>query len=340
MKVVVFGPERRVGALRGDLIVDLSLAYAKFMKERENERHPIPLAAVLVPSDLALFIEGGRRTLDRADTALEHLFGDTHDVLGANGETVIHKASEVRLHAPHPNGSRIACAGGNFADHLAGMAAMGLLPGAGAMSLDEAAAKIRDNGIWGFWKVGRIAAGPGDEVPYPSRGDRLDYEGEVAIVLGRQGKDVRAADAKELVWGVTLLGDWSIRAPREPDGPLKFGMAKNFDQSCSLGPCIVVGELDPCDIDVETWVNGERRQQFNTRDMVFSYWEYIEYLSRDLTLYPGDIISGGTAAGTAADSSPRMGDGQFAPERFLKAGDVVEIRSQPIGTLQARIVAK
>jgi 2-keto-4-pentenoate hydratase/2-oxohepta-3-ene-1,7-dioic acid hydratase in catechol pathway len=217
---------------------------------------------------------------------------------------------------------------------------MGLLPGAGAMSLDEAAAKIRDNGIWGFWKVGRIAAGPDDEVPYPSRGDRLDYEGEVAIVLGRQGKDVRAADAKELVWGVTLLGDWSIRAPREPDGPLKFGMAKNFDQSCSLGPCIVVGELDPCDIDVETWVNGERRQQFNTRDMVFSYWEYIEYLSRDLTLYPGDIISGGTAAGTAADSSPRMGDGQFAPERFLKAGDVVEIRSQPIGILQARIVAK
>jgi 2-keto-4-pentenoate hydratase/2-oxohepta-3-ene-1,7-dioic acid hydratase in catechol pathway len=340
MKIVVFGPERRVGALRGDLIVDLSLAHAKFLKERENQRQPTPLAAALVPSDLAMFIDGGRRALDHAESALEHLFGDTHDVLGANGETVIHKASDVRLHAPRPNGSRIACAGGNFADHLAGMAAMGLLPGSGAMSIDEAATRIRDNGIWGFWKVDRVAAGPDDEVPYPSRCDRLDYEGEVAIVLGRQGKDVPAADARDLVWGVTLLGDWSIRAPREPDGPLKFGMAKNFDQSCSLGPCIVVGELDPCDINVETWVNGERRQQFNTGDMVFSYWEYIEYLSRDLTLYPGDIVSGGTAAGTAADSSPRMADGQFAPERFLKAGDVVEIRSQPIGTLQARIVAK
>ena len=147
-------------------------------------------------------------------------------------------------------------------------------------------------------------------------------------------------DARDLVWGVTLLGDWSIRAPAEPQGPLKFGMAKNFDQSCSLGPCIVVGELDPANVDVETWINGERRQQFNTRDMVFSYWEYIEYLSRDLTLYPGDIISGGTAAGTAADLSPRMADGQFAPERFLKAGDVVEIKSPAIGTLQARIVAK
>ena len=163
-------------------------------------------------------------------------------------------------------------------------------------------------------------------VPYPSRANRLDYEGEVAIILGKQGKDVPAAEARELVWGVTLLGDWSIRSPAEPQGPLKFGMAKNFDQSCSLGPCIVVGELDPSDIEVETWVNGERRQQFNTRDMVFSYWEYIEYLSRDLTLYPGDIISGGTAAGTAADSSPRLADGQLAPERFLKAGDVVEIQ--------------
>src|SRR5207342_1059569 len=100
-------------------------------------------------------------------------------------------------------------------------------------------------------------------------------------------------------------------------------------------PCIVVGELDPSDIDVETWVNGECRQQYNTRDMVFSFWEYIEYLSRDLTLYPGDIISGGTAAGTAADSSPRVADGQFAPERFLKAGDEVEIRAPAIGTLRA-----
>ena len=177
-------------------------------------------------------------------------------------------------------------------------------------------------------------------MPLSRQGGPLDYEGEVAIVLGKQGKDVRAHDAKDLVWGVTLLGDWSIRSPREPEGPLKFGMAKNFDQSCSLGPCIVVGELDPSDIDVETWVNGERRQRFNTRDMVFSFWEYIEYLSRDLTLYPGDILSGGTAAGTAADSSPRLPDGQFAPERFLKPGDVVEIGSPHIGTLRARIVPK
>jgi acylpyruvate hydrolase len=340
MKIVVFGPERRVGALRGDQVVDLSLAYAKYLKERQDERHPAPLAAVMVPSDLARFIEGGQRTLELADAALDYLFGGAQNQMGADGETLLHEASEVRLHAPRPDGSRIACAGGNFADHLAGMAAMGLLPGAGRMSIDEAARKIRENGIWGFWKVGRHTAAAGEALPYPSRADRLDYEGEVAIILNREVKDVRAADAKNLVWGVTLLGDWSIRSPAEPTGPLRFGMAKNFDQSCCLGPCIVVGELDPTDVDVETYVNGECRQKFNTRDMVFSFWEYIEYLSRDLTLYPGDIISGGTAAGTAADSSPRLADGNLAPERFLKPGDLVRITSPAIGTLETQIVMK
>ena len=86
-----------------------------------------------------------------------------------------------------------------------------------------------------------------------------------------------------------------------PGGPLSFGFPKNFDTSCSMGPCIVVGEVDPTNVDMETLVNGECRQRFNTRDMVFTFGEYLEYLSRDFTLYPGDIISGGTAAGTAAD---------------------------------------
>ena len=338
MKIVVFGPGRRVGALHGEHVVDLSLACAKHLKEAKGEPSASRMATALVPDNLAAFIDGGARALDHAAAAIEHLFNNSHDQLGSDGEIVVHKATETRLHAPRPDGARIACAGGNFADHLAGMAAMGLLPGAGAMTNEQAARRIRESGIWGFWKVGRVAAGTGEDIPYPSRANRLDYEGEVAIVLGKGGKDVRAADARSLVWGVTLLGDWSIRAPAEPQGPQKFAMAKNFDQSCSLGPCIVVGELDPENIDVETWVNGDCRQRFNTRDMVYSYWEYIEYLSRDLTLYAGDIISGGTAAGTAADSSPRMADGQFAPERFLKIGDAVEIRSPQIGTLGARIV--
>jgi len=205
----------------------------------------------------------------------------------------------------------------------------------------DAYQEIRNAGFWGFWKLGREIVGPDGELVYPERCNRLDYEGEIAIVLGKRGVDLKPSQLEEYVWGVTMLADWSIRAPRETQGgPLNFNFPKNFDTSCSLGPCIVVGEADPTNVDLETLVNGERRQRFNTRDMVFTFGEYLEHLSRDFTLYPGDIISGGTAAGTAADSSELLPDGSSAPERFLKPGDIVEMSSPSIGSLRTRVVGK
>jgi 2-keto-4-pentenoate hydratase/2-oxohepta-3-ene-1,7-dioic acid hydratase in catechol pathway len=336
MKIVVYGPERRTGALRDNSVVDLSCAYAKYAHEKNGEPHPLGLAEALVPSDLARLIEAGPRALDNAAKALDYLFDEAQHHRDPRGTAVVYPADRITLHAPRPTGARIACAGGNFADHAAAMAEKMLRkPYTG-----DARAQIRDAGIWGFWKVHREVAGPGGEVIYPAKANRLDYEGELAIVLSKRGTDIHAKDIRDYVWGVTLLGDWSIRNPREPAGPHNFAMGKNFDTSCSLGPCIAVGEADPFATDVETLVNGEQRQSFNTRDMVFSFGEYLEYLSRDLTLYPGDIISGGTAAGTAADSSPLLEDGTSPPERYLKPGDTVDIRSPAVGTLRAHIVNK
>jgi acylpyruvate hydrolase len=93
-------------------------------------------------------------------------------------------------------------------------------------------------------------------------------------------------------------------------------------------------------VQVQTRVNGQVRQDYNTSDMVFSFEEYLEYLTRDLTLHPGDIVSGGSGAGTAMDSTPRGADGSIAPDKFLKVGDVVEVESPKIGLLRNRIVAK
>jgi 2-keto-4-pentenoate hydratase/2-oxohepta-3-ene-1,7-dioic acid hydratase in catechol pathway len=336
VKIVVYGPERRTGALQNGTVVDLSSAFAKYLREHDDEPHPTELAAALVPPDLAHFIEGGPRILENARLALEHL-SRAADQLDPRGASVVHPADQVRLHAPRPQGSRVACAGGNYADHALAMAArFQSTPGA-PPSIADAAARIRANGIWGFWKVDRASAGPDDEVPFPARAKYFDYEGEIAIVLGRRGKNIKQSEAMSYVWGVTISADWSIRGIEEP-GALKFAMQKNFDRSHSLGPCIVVGELDPNNVDLETFVNGERRQSFNTRDMVFSFAEYIEYLSADLTLYPGDVISGGTAAGTAADSSPRLPDKSFPLDRFLKPGDNVEMKSPAIGSLRTRIV--
>jgi 2-keto-4-pentenoate hydratase/2-oxohepta-3-ene-1,7-dioic acid hydratase in catechol pathway len=337
MKIVVFGPFRRTGVLHDGKVVDLSRACGKYLRERTNEASPIEMAEVVAPSDLGRLIERGPAALEAAQQALDHLFTDAQDQLGAAGERVVHDLADVHLHAPRPAQGRIACAGGNFADHAAAMMAKMRVRADQGNAYHE----IRNAGPWGFWKLGREIVGPDGELVYPKRCDRLDYEGEIAIILGRRGADLRPSQLQEHVWGVTMLADWSIRAPREaPGGPFSFAFPKNFDTSCAMGPCIAVGEADPTEIEMETLVNGECRQRFNTRDMVFGFGEYLEYLSRDFTLYPGDVISGGTAAGTAADSSDLLPDNSWAPERFLKPGDVVEMRSSAIGTLRARVVAK
>ena len=338
MKVVVFGPDKRTGILKEETVVDASYAYAKYLYERQGERHPVQLANALVPPDLAHFIEGGPRVLENVQKAIDYLFGEVQHQQGTRGEKIIHVSSEVMLHAPVPAGARIACAGGNFADHAAAMANRNRTGDVKPFTGDPTD-EIRKGGIWGFWKITREMVDPDGELIYPARCNRLDYEGELAIVIGKKGKDIRAADIRDYIWGVTLLGDWSVRGVAEP-GPLRFAMQKNFDSCCSVGPCIVVGEADALAAQVETYVNGERRQNFNTRNMVFSFGEYLEFLSRDLTFYPGDMISGGTAAGTAADSSPLLPDGTPSAEKFLKPGDLVEVKNPAVGTLRTRVIAK
>ena len=289
MKVVVFGPQRRVGALVGNEVIDLQQ-----------------------PS-LRTFIEGGQAALDAAQRIVDT---GTREAL-------------TNLRAPWPE-RRIACMGGNYADHLAGMQP-------GGHSLEEITRTTREGGQWGFWKVPFEVRGPDDSIAYPRRTQYFDYEAEVAIVIGRRGKDIPASAIDEFVWGVTLFNDWSIRDGMGGPKPLNYNMAKNFDGSASMGPSIVVGELDPQNVDVQTCINGQIRQQFNTRDMIFSFAEALEYLSRDFTFVPGDMIAGGTAAGTAADKTQRAPDGSRPKDLFLKVGDTVEISSPQIGTLSNRV---
>ncbi len=306
MKFVVFGPERRVGALLGDSIVDLNRADPQ------------------LPSDLAAFIAGGPANLEAAARVIERA-----PRLDAKG---------VKLHAPWP-GKRIAMVGGNYADHLAGMMANQRGEPMTGDLMQAACAEARKKGQWGFWKVPDEVAGPDDEVPYPrERTKYFDYEGEVAIVIGKRGKNIRAEHAADYVWGITLANDWSIRDNVSPPGGTSYNLSKTFDFSCSFGPCIAVGEADCQSVDCETRVNGELRQRYNTRDMIFKFGEILEFLSRGFTFVPGDMVSGGTAAGTAADRTKRGPDGVRATDLFLKSGDIVELSSPQIGSFRNRIV--
>jgi len=188
---------------------------------------------------------------------------------------------------------------------------------------------------------GRVM-GDGEQITYPSRSTRLDYEAEVAVVIGKRGKDIQVDEAPAYIWGVTLFNDWTDRdAVRPLKLPLSFNLGKNFDCSTSLGPCICVrGGVTPQDTAVALTVNGEVRQSFRTSEMMFSFAEFIAGLSRDFTLLPGDIIAGGTGAGTAMDSSKYDSNRRSLPDLFLKVGDEVEVSSPLIGVLRNRIVSK
>lgn len=322
MRIVVFGPERRVGAWEGDRVIDLARAFEAAKAARQ-------ISAAVLASDLRAFIEGGEASIEAAQEAL--LYARDHELPSGS----VMPVSDVKLHAPWP-GRRIACVGGNYADHMLGM--MPPRPDGTRMTEDEVREQERKSPPWGFWKVPAEALGPDGEIPYPSRTRYLDFEGEAAIVIGRPAKNVRRDEYRPYVFGVTLLHDGSIRDGGGPTRGLSYNLAKNFDGSTALGPSIAVGDLDPEDIEVITEVNGERRQHYNTRDMIFNWGEVIEHLSRDFTLVPGDIISGGTAKGTAADSTPRGEDGARSTDLFLKKGDRVVVSSPSIGALRLHIV--
>jgi 2-keto-4-pentenoate hydratase/2-oxohepta-3-ene-1,7-dioic acid hydratase in catechol pathway len=328
LRIVVYGPGSRVGAWVADQVIDLERASGGGL-----------------PADLGRFIETGARGIDAARAAVGRALDAAGDGL-ADGTVVRREAVQLRPPAVHR--PRIACAAGNYAKHTLGSAARkgasesralaGLVEPATDAALptaEELTARTRERGRpRGFWKDFALPKGPGDDIPYPARAELFDYEGEVAVVIGRAARDVAPGSGGGLVWGVTLLNDWSIRGSSQKDS-LSFNLSKNFDGGASLGPCIVVGGLDPSDLLVRTHVNGELRQDYHSGDMIFSHAEYIEYLSRDFTFLPGDVVSGGSGSGSATDAS--KGD---PPDTslFLKVGDVVEVSSESIGVLRNRIV--
>jgi 2-keto-4-pentenoate hydratase/2-oxohepta-3-ene-1,7-dioic acid hydratase in catechol pathway len=322
MKIVTFrtpSQGTRVGASLDGEVIDLNLADPR------------------IPGDLRSLIAGGEPSLDLVRAVV--------DEPGAVPDNARHALDDVALTAPW-TGGRVAMAGSNSArhvleaigkdpktwhDHLAPPGAVDPAPA----TIEAMTAELREAGPWGFWKNLAWVTNPGESLPYPRRTQHLDYEGEVAIVFAKPAKDIRAEDLKDHVWGVTLLNDWTDRDAVGPSRPLNYNLPKNFDGSLTIGPCIVIDELDLQNIEVTTRVNGELRQQFTTAEMVFSFGECAEYLTRDLTFGPGDMLGGGTGAGTAIDIVGRANMSRpEAAKWFLHPGDRVEVSSPQVGAFE------
>jgi 2-keto-4-pentenoate hydratase/2-oxohepta-3-ene-1,7-dioic acid hydratase in catechol pathway len=236
--------------------------------------------------------------------------------LGAGDDAV--PLSSVRLLAPIPAPRRnIFCVGKNYREHAKEFALSGFE--AGARQGDEIDAYPAV-----FTKPGSSVIGTGAVVPlHPKTTSAVDYEGELAVVIGRGGADIPRDRAMEHVWGFTIINDVTARDRQK--NHRQWFLGKALDGFCPMGPWITTkDEVAPEALRLRTWVNGDLRQDANTGDLIFDIPSLIEILSSGLSLRPGDVIATGTPKG--------VGIG-FDPPRFLKAGDVVEVEITGLGKL-------
>ena len=223
--------------------------------------------------------------------------------------------ADVRILAPIPQPRQdILCLGMNYQQHKA------------EAERFDADAFTRDNRAVYFTKRANRCPGPGEPIPgHWDIVESLDYEAELAVVLGKTARDVKAADAADYIFGYTILNDVSARDLQTGHKQWYFG--KSLDGFTPMGPCIVTADeiAFPPALDISSAVNGEPRQHSNTRLFLTGIPALLEELTAGMTLLPGTIIATGTPAGVG------MG---FDPPKFLQSGDVVECTIQGIGTIR------
>jgi len=232
--------------------------------------------------------------------------------------------SEVELEAPIPQPFRnIFCVGKNYHAHAREFSRSGF---------DSSAAQgeVPAHPII-FSKVPETVIATGEPVVIdPEISEAIDYEAELAVIIGREGRGIRAEDAMDYVWGYTIVNDVTARDLQGRYSQWLIG--KSQDTFCPMGPfAVTADEIDLSDTAVMTWVNGEERQNANTRDLIFDVPTIIATISAGVTLKPGDIIATGTPEG--------VGIG-FKPPKYLGDGDVVRIDISGIGTLENRVTER
>jgi 2-keto-4-pentenoate hydratase/2-oxohepta-3-ene-1,7-dioic acid hydratase in catechol pathway len=230
--------------------------------------------------------------------------------------------SAVRIRAPLPRPRRnLFCVGRNY----------------GAHAKELATSVFKDNksehSSWPivFTKVPESVIGPFDDVllPPPAVSIQIDYEAELAVVIGMGGRDIGHSDAMRHVFGYTVVNDVTARDVQMRHQ--QWDLGKSFDTFCPMGPWIATAdEFDGSAAQVRCWVNDELRQDGNTADLIFDIPTLIETVSRGITLYPGDVIATGTPAGVG------MG---MNPQRFLVNGDVVRVEIDGLGSIANRFVS-
>lgn len=251
-----------------------------------------------IPADMISFLAAGKPAL----TAMQSLIDSGKQRLAI---------ADVKLHAPIPRPGKYLGIGLNYADHVA------------------ETGRERPEYPTFFTKQSSCIIGNGDAIQRPKVSDKIDYEGELAFVIGQRCRHVPLEQAHKMIAGYTIandvtIRDWQMRSPT-------WTLGKSFDTCGPLGPWLVTADEipDPHQLSLKTWVNDELRQSANTSEMLFNCYEMVAYLSQAMTLEPGDVITTGTPAGVGVKMQPRG---------YLKAGETVRIEISALGTLTNPVI--
>src|SRR5229473_672855 len=324
MKLVTFhsqGRETRIGALAGDSqIVDLNAAYATYLRNERNEGAFYAVADARVPAEMRRLFENGDRGLNAARAALDYALKLGPEAMGPSGEPLIFRRNTVKLKAPiQPK--KFFHTAGNFREHHEEATKAGfshpILPW-----------------IVFFQNVDAII-GPDEPIVYPEHlTEELDYELELAVIIGKDGKWFGPEEAMDYVAGYVIFNDITARdIQRREMRSGVFSFCKAIDTFCPLGPWIVTPDEipDPHDLAMTLRVNGETRQTSHSGKMSTTIPEILSHYS-PLGYSAGDVLSTGTVSGVAGFS-------EDAASLYLKPGDVIEAEIERIGVLRNPVIS-
>jgi 2-keto-4-pentenoate hydratase/2-oxohepta-3-ene-1,7-dioic acid hydratase in catechol pathway len=314
-----------LGAVEGSDVFDLGLAFARYLVEVEGDPRAEAIARVRIPADMTAFIAGFEPSWRAAEQALEWAREAPEDV--------VYDLEEVRLLAPLVP-PVILNSGQNYWDHR-----------------DEKPPVDQKEPEF-FLKAPLAVIGPDQPiVADPAVTQKLDYEVELAVIIGKPGRHIPPERALEHVFGYTVANDVTARdrqAVPHPSGCWQYALVpgKNFDTAAPLGPWIVTrDELpDPQALELRTYVNGELRQHNTTANMIWDVATLVSFFSTFYTLQPGVLIETGTPGGTAWATDQEIGGRSYerddvARAGYLEPGDVVRVEIDGIGVLENPVVA-
>lgn len=307
MKLVSFRQDGRqqVGALVEQGILALQAACAAVLGGSDGAYRK---AEALIPNDMVLFLQGGGDALQAAKEAVAYAGGK----VGPRGERLLWQQEDVELLAPVPRPTKIICIGLNYKDHA-----------------KESGAELPVEPVL-FSKYATAVIGPGQAIRLPEMSKEVDYEAELAFVIGTGGKDISVDKALDHVVGYTCLNDVSARDLQFRDGQWMKG--KTPDTFAPMGPALVTADEvgDPGKLAIKLELNGKVMQSSSTDQLIFPVPELVAFLSRLITLEPGDVVATGTPSGVGFARKPPV---------FLKEGDTVTVEIEKLGRLTNPVVA-